>query len=79
MGNIIGSNIFNLLLVLGTTSLLRDIPVEDPKIILDYSIMILITVFLGLILLAKPRYILSRIKGLLLLLIYLVYIIYTSI
>ena len=79
VGNIIGSNIFNLLLVLGTTSLIRDIPIEDSKIILDYTIMFLITVFLGLLLLAKPRYVLSRYKGLLLLLMYLVYIIYTAI
>jgi cation:H+ antiporter len=79
VGNIIGSNIFNLLLVLGTTSLLRDIPIEDSKVILDYTIMFFITVFLGLLLLAKPRYILTRNKGFLLLLIYLIYVIYTAI
>ena len=79
VGNIIGSNIFNLLLVFGTTSLIRDIPIEDSKIILDYTIMFLITVFLGLLLLAKPRYVLSRYKGLLLLFMYLIYIIYTAI
>ena len=77
VGNIIGSNIFNLLLVLGATALLRDITLVDSKIILDYGVMIMVTVFLGILCVLTPKYQLSRYKGLLLLTMYLIYITYS--
>ena len=77
VGNIIGSNIFNLLLVLGATALLRDITLVDSKIILDYGVMIMVTVFLGILCVLTPKYQLSRYKGLLLLTMYLIYIMYS--
>ena len=77
VGNIIGSNIFNLLLVLGATALLRDITLVDSKIILDYGVMIMVTVFLGILCVLTPKYQLSRYKGLFLLTMYLIYITYS--
>jgi cation:H+ antiporter len=77
VGNIIGSNIFNLLLVLGATALLRDITLVDSKIILDYGVMIMVTVFLGILCVLTPKYQLTRYKGLLLLTMYLIYITYS--
>ena len=43
LGNVIGSNVFNILFILGLSSLISPIPV-DPSLFFDISIMILITI-----------------------------------
>ena len=76
IGNLIGSNIFNLLVVIGITSTLIPIGQIDSKII--YNDMLWVVFFSALILplaYLKKRNILTRRKGIILLTLYLVFII----
>ncbi|MEN8966587.1 MAG: calcium/sodium antiporter [Polaribacter sp.] len=75
LGNLIGSNIFNIASVLGFTSLIKEIPVTEPQILsrdifwmLGFTAVLLPLVFL------KKKLVLSRFKGLFLFLGYLVFI-----
>jgi len=75
LGNLIGSNIFNIASVLGFTSLIKEIPVTEPQILsrdifwmLGFAAVLLPLVFL------KKKLVLSRFKGLFLFLGYLVFI-----
>lgn len=75
VGNVIGSNIFNLFFVLGISGLINNIPVPDNSFMDIYlniilAIMLMIFVFLG-----KGRKI-NRIEGISLLIIYLAYMTY---
>ena len=65
LGNLIGSNIFNIASVLGITALVKEIPVTEPQILardifwmLGFSLILLPLVFI------PKKYILSRFKGL---------------
>lgn len=69
VGNILGSSVFNLLGVLGVTAIVKEIPVFEP---LDFDILFLIsisTLWMILMFVGK-RYTLSRLEGLLFLLLY---------
>ncbi|AUC16845.1 hypothetical protein BTO06_17590 [Tenacibaculum sp. SZ-18] len=75
LGNLIGSNIFNIASVLGLTSLVKDIPVTEPQILerdifwmLGFAFMILPIVFM------PKQFRLDRIKGLVLFLSYVAFI-----
>ncbi len=74
MGNLVGSNIFNLLCILGLTALVKPIPVSVEALGLDYLVMLGISVLLGIFLLTNKR--LVRLEGVLLLNVYLIYTIY---
>jgi cation:H+ antiporter len=73
IGNVIGSNIFNVLGILGTVALVRKIPAspqiiqEDALWMLGFSVLLLVPLF-------KPGRSLSRLEGLVLLAIYGFYI-----
>ena len=69
IGNVIGSNIFNLLLVLGTAGVLGDQAVEPRIPQLDMPVMCVLAV-LPLILCIVGRRTIGRVSGVLLLLIY---------
>ena len=75
IGNLLGSNIFNVLAVLGITSLVTDIPVEDAKIFTKD-----IWIMLGFVLLLYPvmrvysKSTINRFEGSLMLLAYIAYI-----
>lgn len=75
IGNLLGSNIFNVLAVLGVTSLVQDIPVEDIKIITKD-----IWIMLGFVLLLYPlmrvfsKNTIKRLEGSVMLLAYILYI-----
>lgn len=71
IGNLIGSNIFNILFILGAASVISPIPVE-PVLIKDTFLMIFYTIFLFIF--AMSHYRISRKEGLFLLMSYLVYI-----
>ena len=71
LGNLIGSNIFNIASILGITALIKEIPVTEPQILtrdifwmLGFSLVLLPLVFL------PKKYSLSRVKGLVLFLSY---------
>ena len=69
IGNIVGSNIFNLLLVLGTTAVITPVEVPDKKGILDLIAMIVITLLLLPFARTHDKKV-SRVEGGILLLLY---------
>ncbi len=75
IGNIIGSNIFNILAVIGITSTITPISIQDPLILsFDTLWMIGISILLFLFMLPLKRSKIGRIKGILLLLVYVYYV-----
>jgi cation:H+ antiporter len=78
IGNLVGSNVFNIMSVLGVASLIRPIPIPggfiESGLIVDYLVM-MVTSFLPWLLIRRGN-ILSRPGGLLLLACYVGYIVY---
>ena len=75
IGNLIGSNIFNILAVLGVVASVKEITIADSAILsFDYLWMIVITFVLGLFIYAFSKRQISRTEGILLLLIYISYL-----
>ena len=72
VGNLIGSNVFNILAVLGITSMVKDIPVNTEVLGSDMYWVIGITVLVFL--LSIHKYLIHRWKGLVLVAFYLTYI-----
>ncbi len=78
VGNLIGSNIFNILAVLGLTALIKDIPLVDVQLIrTDYLLMMGITIFLGVFIYLFSKNKISGKEGAFFLAVYIAYIIYT--
>ena len=78
VGNLLGSNIFNILAVLGLTALIKDIRLLDYNLLrIDYVLMLAITILLGIFIYFFTEKRISRKEGFILLLVYLIYIIYT--
>lgn len=78
VGNILGSNIMNILLILGVTSIITPLAVQKNTIRIEIPFTILITILfatLGLIN-ANPNGSLNRIDGIILLVLFVVYMIY---
>jgi cation:H+ antiporter len=74
VGNLIGSNIFNILAVLGITSCFRQINIDDSAIFsFDYIWMIVITLLLGFFIYVFSKQYVSRKEGVFLVLIYISY------
>lgn len=71
IGNIVGSNIFNVLGILGITAMIQPIPVADRFLALDLPVMIGVSVLLT-VLLTRPR--IGRLTGLALLAGYAAYV-----
>ena len=74
IGNIVGSNIFNIFSVLGIVAIVKPLPVSEVIRNFDTLWMIGISFFLLLILLPARKSIISRFDGLLLFSIYIIYI-----
>ncbi len=72
IGNIIGSNIFNVLGILGVTALIKPIPVADRFLTFDLPIMIAASLALTALLLTRP--VIGRGVGLLVLAAYVTYV-----
>lgn len=74
LGNLVGSNIFNVFAILGITAMVRPVQPDGPGVLVDLAVM------LGLVLLAWPFLYtglrLGRREGAVLLLVYLVYVRY---
>ena len=78
VGNLIGSNIFNILAVLGLTAIVKDIPLVDEQLFrTDYLLMMGITIFLGVFIYLFSKNKISRKEGTIFLAVYIAYIIYT--
>ena len=66
LGNLIGSNIFNIASVLGLTSIIKNIPVTDPKILSrDIFWMLAIAIVLLPLVLIPKKFWITRYKGIL--------------
>ena len=80
VGNIVGSNIFNLLAVLGITALFKNIEIMNREILsVDYLIMIFITIIFGTFMYIFNKEDINKVKGGVLLFIYFSYIYFTTI
>ncbi len=76
IGNLVGSNIFNILMVLGVSSVIRPLPVY-PELKTDLIIVLATTVLLFLMLVLKrKKFILQRIEGGILVTAYIIYILF---
>jgi cation:H+ antiporter len=76
LGNLIGSNIFNIASVLGITSIIKTIPVTDPEILKqDIFWMIAFSAILIPLTLLPKRYQISRFKGFFLILAYSIFLV----
>jgi len=73
LGNIIGSNIFNILFVLGTTSVITPLAVSS-KIFIDIILMIVFTIVL--LLFSRTRFTIGKYEGIMLALAYVLYLIF---
>ncbi|WP_174732724.1 calcium/sodium antiporter [Mesobacillus harenae] len=73
IGNIVGSNIFNILFVLGIASTITPLGV-DSKIFLDVTVMIILTIIL--LVFSRTRYKVGKIEGFILVAAYVLYTIY---
>lgn len=74
VGNLLGSNIFNVLSILGVTSIIKDISVNPALVSQDMWVMLGITVLVLVLMLPKRK--LTRIHGLILLAVYFTYTAY---
>ncbi len=72
IGNILGSNIFNVLGILGVTAMIAPIPVEVRFLTFDLPVMIAASVLFAVLLLTRP--IVGRVLGVGLLILYVVYV-----
>jgi len=75
IGNIIGSNIFNILWVLGIVSLIRPIRIPD-FILFDISVMFFATLLLFIFMFVLKKHELNRKTGIVFLILYITYIVY---
>lgn len=73
LGNIVGSNIFNVLLILGTTATIKPFAVTTESLI-DQIILLGITVYLFVVSLMGKK--ITRLKGVSFLLLYVAYAVY---
>jgi len=75
IGNLIGSNIFNIASVLGLTSMIKKIPVTEPQILTnDIFWMLAIAIGLLPLVLLPKKFVVTRFKGVLLLAVYTTFI-----
>jgi len=72
IGNIVGSNIFNLLGILGVTALIKPVSVADGFLTFDLPIMITASLALTAMLLTRP--VIGRVIGLVVLVAYVAYV-----
>ena len=77
IGNLIGSNIFNILAVIGVSSVIKEIKITDKEIIYyDYLYMLFVTFLLGLLIYISKNKIISKHHGYFLLTVYIIYIVF---
>ncbi|WP_226645882.1 calcium/sodium antiporter [Mesobacillus subterraneus] len=73
LGNIVGSNIFNILFVLGTSATISPLAVND-KIFTDIALMIILTAVL--LIFSRSKFKISKVEGAILAAVYIVYLVY---
>lgn len=73
VGNLIGSNIFNILGILGISSIIKPVGVSQQMLHLDIPVAIGIALMVGLCFIPLKRPVIGRLKGFMLLSMYLIY------
>ena len=73
LGNIVGSNIFNILLVLGASSVISPLAVND-KVLIDVVFMIVLTVLLFVF--SRTGFKIGKREGMVLVVVYIIYLVY---
>jgi cation:H+ antiporter len=73
LGNIVGSNIFNIFFVLGTASVITPLPVDN-KVFMDIALMLILTVIL--LVFSRTNYRIGKIEGSFLAIAYVVYLVF---
>ncbi|WP_404350426.1 calcium/sodium antiporter [Sutcliffiella horikoshii] len=73
LGNIVGSNIFNILFVLGTSSLIAPLPVNS-KIFVDIGLLVVLTVIL--LVFSRTNFRIGKIEGTFLAIAYVLYLVF---
>lgn len=73
LGNIVGSNIFNILFVLGTSSLITPLPVNS-KIFVDIGLLLVLTVIL--LVFSRTNFRIGKIEGTFLAIAYVLYLVF---
>lgn len=74
LGNIVGSNIFNILLVIGTSSIIYPIKYSPEMYTFDYLILIISSLILFITMFVLKKAKISKIEGLVMVLMYFIYI-----
>lgn len=77
IGNVVGSNIFNILLVLGTTGVIANLPVSE-SIISDIVIELASILLLLILIFIGKRGSLGRKEGIIFLFLYILYMLYLA-
>lgn len=72
LGNLVGSNLFNLGLVLGTSAMIRPILIEQDGRLFDFGFLIANAIMIGIFMMTKNR--ISRLEGSVLITCYLIFI-----
>ena len=72
LGNVIGSNLFNILAIMGTTSVVKSYPIVMEVVARDMWVLLAVTVLIGLA--AYTRQKITRLEGVILLTCYVIYI-----
>ncbi|MBS6502252.1 MAG: calcium/sodium antiporter [Clostridium sp.] len=77
IGNVLGSNIFNILLILGVSSSINAIPISS-SLLIDILFLIVISIILGIFMFKgkKDKLKLDKLEGLILVLLYIIYMVY---
>lgn len=75
VGNVVGSNIFNIFLILGTTSLVKEIPLPN-MVVTDILVLFGATILLFILLFVRTRHTISKFEGSLMLTTYFCYIVF---
>lgn len=75
LGNVIGSNLFNLMFILGTASTVKPLMFKDINVI-DYGMMFLATVMLYMVVYTFKKNKFDRIEGIIFFAVYVAYIVY---
>lgn len=73
LGNIVGSNIFNILFVLGAASVISPLPVND-KVFIDVILMMVLTVVL--LIFSRTKFKIGKSEGIILVAVYVIYLVF---
>jgi len=75
VGNVVGSNIFNIFFILGVTSLIRPLPLPAANVA-DIFVLFLTTILLFVFLFIRQKHVITKLEGSLMLVSYAVYIVF---